>query len=190
MRIEIRPVLRARLYRFREVLAALGAIGLALWVASFGGYFLTPLGFALAALAATWGIIALRRARFAHPVTAPGLVDLDEGRIGYFGAGQGLGGYIEIDDLAEIRLISLRQAPHWRLKSTDGRAIVIPASTTHAEKLYDAFARLPGIDMAVLTNALTKAQANPPPEFAIGQGRSGAELPPRIGAQSLWRRAP
>jgi hypothetical protein len=167
----IRPELRAQIYRFREgIVAALG-VALALWLAAQGGYFLTPLGLALAALAAVWGAVALRRARFARPISAPGLVELDEGRIGYFGAGKGLGGYIEIDDLSEIRLIQMRGVPHWRLKAT-----------THAERLYDAFARLPGIDMAVLTDALAAAHSERP---AIEGGASA-----RIAAQSLWRRTP
>ncbi len=178
----IRPELRAQIYRFREGIVAAIAVALALWLAAQGGYFLTPLGVALAALAVVWGAVALRRARFARPISAPGLVELDEGRIGYFGAGQGLGGYIEIDDLSEIRLIQLRGVPHWRLKAKDGQAIVIPASTTHAERLYDAFARLPGIDMAVLTDALAAAHSERP---ALEGGASA-----RIAAQSLWRRTP
>ena len=151
----IRPALVTKISLFREAIFAGTAFIAAIWLASLGGYLLAPLGLGLAALAAVWGGVAIRRARFMRPVEAPGLVEVDEGRIGYFGAGQGLGGYIEIDDLAEIRLIPIRGAPHWRLKSISGQAIVIPATATYAERLYDAFARLPDIDMASLTNALS-----------------------------------
>jgi hypothetical protein len=168
----IRSEVATLAHRFREAIFAGVAIVLALFVASMGGYLLAPLGLGLAALAACWGLIAIRRARFMRPIDAAGLVEVDEGRIGYFGAGQGLGGYIEIDDLSEIRLIPIRAAAHWRLKSISGQAIVIPVSATHAERLYDAFARLPGIDMAAVTNALnTSAQSS------------------NIIAQSLWVRS-
>lgn len=168
----IRPEVAAFALRFREAIFAGVAVSLALMLAGMGGYLLTPLGLALAGLAAAWGVIAVRRARFVRPVEASGLVEVDEGRIGYFGAGQGLGGYIEIDDLSEIRLIPIGKAPHWRLKSVSGQAIVIPATATHAERLYDAFARLPGIDMAAITNALTLSSHSA-----------------NIIAQSLWTRS-
>lgn len=162
----IRPELAARLTRHRETLAAAGLGVFGLWVAAQGGYLLTPLGLGLAGLGAAWGLMAWRRARFSRPVATPGLVDLDEGRVGYYGAGQGLGGYIALEDLSEIRLLHLRGAHYWRLKSATGEAVLIPVAATGSEKLYDAFASLPGIDMGALTAALDR----------------------RVAAQSLWRR--
>lgn len=163
----IRPELRAALLRHRETLAAAGVAGLGLWIASLGGWLLGPLGLGLCALALGWAATALRRARFARAVTDPGLVEVDEGRIGYFGAGSTvLGGYIALADLAEIRLLTLRGAQHWRLKTGDGQALLIPVAAAGAPALYDAFAALPGIDM----------------------GRLAAALDQRVAAQSLWHR--
>jgi len=153
----IRPELRAAIARHREALAA-GALVLAgLWVATRGGWFLGAIGLGFAALGAGWAVLALRRLRFARPVTDPGLVEIDEGRIGYYGAGvRGLGGYVALEDLVEIRLLRLNGHPHWRLRTTDAQAILIPVAAAGAEGLHDAFATLPGIDMGTLAAALDR----------------------------------
>ncbi|RWR10018.1 hypothetical protein [Paenirhodobacter populi] len=150
----IRPELRERLHRHRELIAAIAAIAAGLWIASLGGWLLIPVGLLVAAAACAWATSAWRRGRFTRPVTDPGVVEVIEGRIGYFGAGQMLGGYVSIDDLAEIRLLTLRSARYWRLKTADGQAILVPVAAAGAEALYDAFAALPDIDMRRLTAAL------------------------------------
>ncbi len=150
----LRPEALATLARWREVLVAAIVALTALWLFRLGGYILAPLGVVLGLAALGWGVIALRRMRFARAVAAPGLVEVDEGQIGYFGAGLGIGGYVALRDLTEIRLLSLRGALYWRLKQTDGQAILIPVAAAGAGALYDAFATLPGIDMGRLTAAL------------------------------------
>lgn len=163
----IRPELRAWLMRHAEALGAGAALALALWVATRGGWFLAAIGLAFGAVALGWAVLALRRARFALPVSEPGLVEVDEGRIGYFGAGGTvLGGYVALEDLAEIRLLRLRGHQYWRLKSRDGQALLIPTAAAGAPALYDAFATLPGIEMRRLSSALDT----------------------RANAQSLWQR--
>lgn len=150
----IRPELRAALYRHREWIAAAAVVLAGVWTALRGGWFLGPLGIAIGMVGGLWAISARRRTRFVQPVSDPGLVEVVEGRIGYFGAGQGLGGYVSVDDLAEIRLLTLRSARYWRLKTVDGQAILIPVAAAGAEALYDAFAALPDIDMRRVTAAL------------------------------------
>lgn len=163
----IRPELRAHLLQHREAIAAGLGVACALWVATRGGWFLAAIGLVLAALCAGWALSAWHRARFARPVSAPGVVDLDEGRIGYYGTGGAvLGGYVALADLVEIRLLRLGGAPCWRLKSADGQALLVPVAAAGAEKLFDAFATLPGIEL----------------------GRLAAALSSDIPAQSLWRR--
>ncbi len=153
----IRPELQALVLRHREALAA-GAVALAgLWIATRGGWFLGAVGLGAVALGAGWAFLALRRLRFARPVTDPGLVEIDEGRIGYYGAGvRGLGGYVALADLIEIRLLRLHGHPHWRLRTADAQAILIPVAAAGAEGLHDAFATLPGIDMGALAAALDR----------------------------------
>lgn len=164
----MRPELRAALHRNREAIAAGGVAALGVWLAALGGWFLLAVGLGLATVALVWAATALRRARFARPVTDPGLVEIDERRIGYFGVGAALGGYVALDDLSEIRLLNLRSARYWRLKTSDGQAILVPTGAAGAEALFDAFASLPGIDMRRLAGAL----------------EGGAV------AQSLWTRPP
>lgn len=151
----IRPELRDHLARHREGYAAGLALAGAVWLATRGGWFLAGLGGAAGLIAAGWLLAALRRARFLRPISDPGVIDLDEGRIGYFGAGGAvLGGYLALEDISEIRLLRMRGGQVWRLKSRDGQALLLPVAASGSEKLFDAFATLPGIDMGRLTAAL------------------------------------
>lgn len=161
----IRPEVKAHLHRWREVIAAvaLGATGL--WLASLGGWLLQGIGLILVALALGWTVIAWRRLRFLRGVAAPGVVEVDEGQVGYWGPN--FGGFIALADLAELRLAEVGGARHWRLRTHGGEVLMIPVDAAGAERLYDAFATLPGIDMAALTAALDRG----------------------VGTLPLWKRA-
>lgn len=155
----IRPELAARLVRWREPIYA-GALTLfGLWVATRGGWLLGPLGAGLVLLGAAWAAMALRRLRFAPGVAAPGMVEVDEGQVGYLGPA--FGGYVALPDLVELRLLTMRGRRLWRLKQADGQALLIPVDAAGAERLYDAFASLPGMDTAALVTALTPAEGTP-----------------------------
>lgn len=148
----IRDEVKETLHRHREVMAAAAVGGVGLWLIAQGGWLLVPLGAVLAGLAVLWAIWALRRLRFAQGVDAPGVVEIDEGQIGYLGPG--LGGFVALPDLIELRLIRLRGKRVWRLKQSDGQALLIPVEAAGAERLYDAFAVLPGLDSQALLAAL------------------------------------
>jgi hypothetical protein len=151
----IRAEVSRMLHRHREVIAA-GAAGVAgLWLIGLGGWVLVPLGALLLGLAALWAVSALRRLRFAQGVAAPGVVEIDEGQVGYLGPG--LGGYVALPDLVELRLIRLQGRRVWRLKQSDGQALLIPVEAAGAERLFDAFAVLPGLDSQALVAALEAA---------------------------------
>lgn len=173
-----RPEALALLSRFRE--PALGGLVLALglWVATRGGWFLGLAGGWVAALGVAWTILALRRLRFAAGTVAPGLVEVDEGRITYMGPS--LGGSIGLPDLAEIRLLTLRGRRVWRLRQADGQALLVPLDAAGAEGLFDAFATLPGLGSAALVAALDAPAA----------GAAGPALVPAGRPQDLlvWRR--
>ena len=164
----IRPELVHAVSRYREVILGGGVVALGLWVAAQGGYLLVPAGVALVGLGAGWAVLALRRLRFARAPDGPGLVDLDEGQVGYLGPGTG--GYVSLADLVELRLLRLRGRQVWRLKQADGQALLIPVDAAGAEALFDAFASLPGMDTAALVAGL---QATPP-TGATGAGATGA----------------
>lgn len=147
-----RPKAIAFLIRWQEVTAAAMFAAFGLWLVVLGGYFLGPLGAICLLLAGGWGLLALRRMRFQRPVDAPGLVEVDEGQVGYLGPS--FGGYVALRELIEIRVINLHRQRHWRLKQADGQVLLIPIAATGAESLFDAFAALPGVDMSALVAAL------------------------------------
>ena len=147
----LRPGAAGFLPRWSEMGFALTVGDFGLWLMALGGYLLTPVGVAITMLAAGWGLLALRRIRFQRPVSAPGMVEVDEGQIGYLGPA--FGGYVSLRELVEIRMISLHGQKHWRLKQGDGQVLLIPVAASGAGGLFDAFATLPGVDTALLAAA-------------------------------------
>ena len=152
----IRPEVITLLQRASEVISAACLLTFGLWLMWQGGYLLVPVGLAVSAIAVAWGAMAFRRMRFAQAVNSPGLVEVDEGQIGYLGPQ--IGGYVNLPDLIELRLITMRGRRMWRLKQQDGQAILVPVDAKGAENLFDAFASLPGMDASALVEAL---QAKP-----------------------------
>jgi hypothetical protein len=178
----IRPEARAWLHRWREMAGAGGAGLFGLWLVLLGGWFLIPVGVAVIALAAVWAVTAARRVRFAQGQGAPGLVEVDEGQVGYMGPT--FGGFVALPDLQELRLLTLRGQRHWRLKQVDGQVLLIPVAAQGAERLFDAFAALPGMD----TQALVAALAPAAPALATGTAVAAAPDSTVIGPV-IWRRA-
>ena len=66
----------------------------------------------------------------------------------------------------------------WRLKQSDGQALLIPVDAKGAERLFDAFANLPGMDSAALVAAL-EPDALP----------SGMALTLAAQTRVIWRRS-
>ena len=172
----IRDGAREALWRGREVIAAAFVVGFGLWVASHGGWVLIPFGGLIAAFGAGLGVQAWRRLLFAQGADAPGIVEVDEGQISYMGPQ--LGGFVNVPELVEVRLVTLRGRRLWRLKQADGQALLVPVDAAGAEGLFDVFATLPGMDMAAVLAALA-------PE---GRG-DGTSLVTGEAMLVLWRRA-
>ena len=181
----IRPEVFALIRRAQELIWAAGVIGVGGWLMWLGGYVLVPVGGAVMALGAAFGIMAWRRMRFAQDTLAPGVVEVDEGQIGYLGPT--IGGYVSLPELAEVRLITMRGRRLWRLKQNDGQTILIPVDAAGAERLFDAFASLPGMDSAALVAAL--APPDPDPQVVAGTAQS-LPAPTTAGPQMrlIWRR--
>ena len=148
----IRPEVTAAIWRGREVIAAMIVVSLGLWLAWLGGYLLVPLGLGVALVGAAWALQALRRLRFAQSVDAPGVVEIDEAQIGYLGPDAG--GFVGLPDLVELRFLTIGGRRMWRLKQADGQALLVPVDAAGAERLFDAFASLPGMDARALVAAL------------------------------------
>lgn len=172
----LRPAARDWLLARRETLAAGALVLFGLWCASLGGWLLVPVGLALAGLGAGWAVAAERRRRFASATDAPGLIEVDEGRISYFAPA--LGGSVSLSDLVEIRILHLRGRSVWRLKQADGQALLIPTAAPGGAALFDALASLPGLDL----DAMVAAAARPVPPPAALVTVSGE-------TRVLWRRS-
>lgn len=152
----VRPEAQAAIWRLREVFAAAALAVVGLWLIFLGGYFLVPLGAGIAALALGFGVLAWRRLRFSQPGDAPGVVELDEGQISYFGPT--FGGAVALRELVELRLITASGRRMWRLKQQDGQVLLIPVEAMGAERLFDAFSALPGMDTGALVAAVDPAK--------------------------------
>ncbi|MCB2136857.1 MAG: hypothetical protein KDE08_13075 [Rhodobacteraceae bacterium] len=148
----IRPEIRERLWHWREVILSAALVVFGLRIAAIGGWLFPPIGLIVAALSLGWSVVALRRLRFIRPVGAPGIVETDEGQIGYFGPS--FGGFVALNDVIELRLVDYHGKRQWRLRTDDGQVLSIPVDATGAERLFDAFAVLPGVDMATITAAI------------------------------------
>ena len=147
----IREEVIAAAHRGRELIAA-GTVALAgLWLMWLGGYLLFPVGAVILAVCALWGLQTWRRLRFSQDLAAPGMVEVDEGQVGYLGPT--FGGFVALPDLTEVRILTMQGQRLWRLKQSDGQALLIPVSAAGAERLFDAFASLPGMDSQALVAA-------------------------------------
>ncbi len=168
----IRPDAADMLSRWRE--AAIGAVALVLggwlWSVAYGVPAL--LGGVAAAVGAVLLISGIRRALFRSDAEAPGLVEVDEGRITYLGPV--MGGSVEIDDLNEIafRRTATGEA-FWRLSQAEGRPLAIPEGAAGAERLLDALVSLPRLD----TGAMVRAIRAPAPATIVVWRRPGTRAP-------------
>lgn len=174
----IRPEVSEAIWRYREVIWAALVVAAGLWIFSLGGYLLIPLGLAVAGVGAVLAMTAWRRARFEQATTAPGIVELDEAQVGYLGPA--MGGFLSLDELVELRLLTLRGRRLWRLKQADGQALLIPVDAKGSERLFDAFANLPGMDASALVAALD-------PGRSAATGATGLTVGP--DTRVIWRRA-
>lgn len=154
----IRPEAQAALWRWREVIAAGGLAAFGGWLVVLGGWLLAPIGVLAIGLGAVLGLLGLRRVRFGQGVDAPGVVEVDEAQVGYMGPS--FGGYVSLAELVEVRLVAVQGRRAWRLKQIDGQVLMIPAAAAGAERLFDAFATLPGMDTQALVSALAGADDN------------------------------
>ena len=155
----LRPEALAVLLRWREVALALAGAAFGLWVATRGGWFYAVLGAALLAFALGLALSAWRRMRFARAGDAPGVVQIDEGAIAYFGPETG--GLVALSELTEIAALPGPGGLRWRLAQADGRQLEIPAAARGAERLFDVFAALPGARPGAFLDAVERPPAGP-----------------------------
>ena len=153
----VRPELRKKLGRWAEpaIAVLLGLIGLRFLWRGLARYdwMGQALGVILIAFAAAMFWAAYRRVQFRQDANGPGLVEVHERRISYLSAVGG--GSVDLEAMTRLELRSmLEQGRVWVLKQSEGPTLFIPVNAAGAEKLFDAFSVLPGIDPARLVAAL------------------------------------
>ena len=156
----IRPEVTEMIWRAREVIWGGVVVALGGWLIVLGGWVLIPVGAVVAGVGLVLATMAFRRMRFGQTVAAPGLVELDEAQVGYLGPE--MGGFLSLSEVVELRILTLRGRRVWRLKQADGQALLIPVDAKGAERLFDAFVNLPGMESGALLAALQpNTVANP-----------------------------
>ena len=148
----IRPAARKALRRWGETLVAgvvtilglywsFAGLGLLQWV----GWLVTAFGLAL-----IWS--AVQRARFVPRGEGPGVMQIIEGELRYFGPRGG--GFAAIDAINALSLSA--DGGYWLVEAENTEILVVPRTATGAEALFDAFARLPGLEMEHLLRVIAQ----------------------------------
>lgn len=159
----IRPEIRAALWRWREVIAALALSGIGIWwgFASFG--IVQWLGWGLAALGVALAISATQKVRFRPQSNGAGVVTVDERRVTYLGPLDG--GVADLDLMVQLDLkpaakatLSSKTPPAaaWRLINADGNYVDIPTNAMGVEALFDVFLALPGMKTEYMLSVLER----------------------------------
>jgi len=138
----IRPEARAALWRWREVLTGAAVLGLGLWWGIGTNGILPWIGGIVGLAGAALVLAGLQRARFRTGSGGPGVVQVDEGRIAYFGPLTG--GAVALSEIAAVTLDQSGRPGHWVLSQPGQPDLHVPLNAEGAEALFDAFAALPG----------------------------------------------
>ena len=150
-----RPEVKALAWRYRDALAgaSIAAIGLYLVLTRVG--LIGWLGWLMLAGGAIWTVAGIQRGRFRQDTDGPGVVQIRERRLAYFGPLDG--GVMDIADLTQLEFDpTSHPSPSWVLSTTDGRSIAIPIDAKQSEALFDVFASLPDINTTTLLSVLSR----------------------------------
>jgi len=156
MKSFFRPEAMHGVWRWREALlgAFVAACGL-YWAVSQQGI-LAMVGTALAIVGALIIFAGVQRTRFRVGAGGPGVVQVHERLVTYYGPLDG--GSVSIDALASVELEPKSKPAEWVLTEVGGAALHIPTNAANAEALFDVFAALDGIKTE---NMLTQLRSDP-----------------------------
>lgn len=154
----IRPDVRRFVMQNLELIGGLVISLLGIVLAATNSGFWQVLGLTFAVAGAVLLFTGIQRARFRNDAGGPGIVQVDEALITYFGPIEG--GSVSIQNLSRVELEPAAKPLHWVLLEPGQRPLHIPTNAAGANALFDAFAALPGMDterMLALLNG--KAQS-------------------------------
>ena len=160
----IRPELLNGFWRWREALIGLfvACCGM-FWAVTQNGV-LAIVGTSLAIVGALIIFAGVQRTRFRVGAGGPGVVQVHERLVTYYGPLDG--GSVSIDALVSVQLDPRsKPAAEWILTEAGGQPpLRIPTNAENAEALFDVFAALDGIRTE---NMLTKLRNNPGEQVVI-----------------------
>jgi len=155
----IRPEAQDAMIRWRESLigGALIAVGV-FWITGPGGL-LGLVGWVVALAGLALAVVGFQRARFRMQGQGPGVVQIDEGQITYFGPLSG--GAIATAELDRLTLDPTAKPAHWVLSQVGQPPISIPVNAEGADALFDVFSALPGLRTERMLAELHNSTAHP-----------------------------
>lgn len=152
----IRPEILNSVWRWREALfGVLMAVAGMLWAVSQPGI-LAAVGTSISIVGALILFAGIQRTRFRVGTGGPGLVQVHERLVVYYGPYDG--GSVSIDALESVSLDPKSKPAAWVLEEIGGQPLRIPTNAENAEALFDVFASLDGIKTE---NMLAKLRSQP-----------------------------
>ena len=154
----IRPEAHAALLRWREALVGLAVLVLGLWWASGFGL-LKWLGLGVAVIGGVLIVAGVQRARFRGAQGGPGVVQVDEGAVVYYGPLNG--GAVAMRDITRLALDGSSHPAVWVLTQAGQEPLMIPVNAEGSDALFDAFATLPGLKTEAMLARLREKPDHP-----------------------------
>lgn len=153
----IRPPVVAHFSKWREAYLVAIVLLFGFWLFMRGSASLNLILQGVGLVVTVAGIFMLRatiqRIRFKRSQKAPGIVDVTEREISYYGPMHGK--TISLDSLQKIELRESEYfAASWVLHNTEGDPMIVPTSAKGSERLFDAFSSLSGVKMNDLVAAI------------------------------------
>lgn len=143
--------------RWRETLTGAVIAGIGFWWIAGAGGILFWLGLVLVPTGLSLVGLGIQRARLRTGSVGPGIVQIDEGRVIYFGPLTG--GGADLATLTRVEIDPTGRPVHWVLHPAGETPLFIPVNATGAEHLLDAFAMLPRFHTARAVALMTKPPA-------------------------------
>lgn len=160
----VRPELLNGLWRWREALAGFLVAASGLYAAVSQQGLMAAIGTVMAIAGALAIFAGIQRTRFRVGAGGPGVVQVHERLVTYYGPLDG--GSVSIDALASVELEPKSKPAEWVLTEVGGQPLHIPTNAENAEALFDVFAALDGIRTE---NMLSKLHASPQERVTIWQ---------------------
>lgn len=185
----IRPEAKDQIRRFGEPLIYLVVATWGLWTgfsAVGGGSWtgLIPLVLGLIAALALFNAVERAIVSWRTRVRGPGVVQVHEGRIAYFGP-EG-GAVTALDGLASVSIVTTADGPlgadlYWHLSDVEGQVMVIPGGAEGTQALLDRLGSLSGFDHMAVIQAMGSTDSA---QFPLWH-RDGAPRRPGAGPAGI-----